>query len=180
MNDSTNAPSLVNGTLRGLGAATGGGMVAGSENDLVQLIGAIITALSIAWSIYEKVSARRRDPGLNPPPPGYGGQPPSALLVLLLGALLLAFSLPLTADSFAIPAPCSALHDPSPCSLLTAPRSQTHTQIDIPVIIIRTVRLAEWQPAPMPPGTQTDLVELDGVLWVIEWLPLPPLPPSAS
>jgi hypothetical protein len=173
MNDSTNAPSLVNGTLRGLGAATGGGMVAGSENDLVQLIGAIITALSIAWSIYEKVSARRRDPGLNPPPPGYGGQPPSALLVLLLGALLLAFSLPLTADSFAI-----ALHAPSPCSLLPAPRSQT--QIDIPVIIIRTVRLAEWQPAPMPPGTQTDLVELDGVLWVIEWLPLPPLPPSAS
>jgi hypothetical protein len=166
MNDSTNAPSLVNGTLRGLGAATGGGMVAGSENDLVQLIGAIITALSIAWSIYEKLSARRRDQGLNPPPPGYGGQPPSALLVLLLGALLLASACLLAAQAS------------PPCSALPAPRSQT--QIDIPVIIIRVVPISEWEPAPMPPGTQTDLVELDGVLWVIEWLPLPQLPPSAS
>ena len=65
MND-TNNNSVVNGVIRGVVAAGGGATVASSHDELIQLIGALVTAISIAWSIYEKIAARKA----TPPAPG--------------------------------------------------------------------------------------------------------------
>ena len=62
MNNTSN--SITNGVIRGVTAATGGGMALASHDDLVQLLGAILTVASIAWSIWEKRAAAR-----NPQPP---------------------------------------------------------------------------------------------------------------
>ena len=65
--------STTNGIVRGIGAAAGGGMVVGSNDELIQLVGALVTVLSIVWSIVEKI--RSRPPGPPTPPPAAPAAP---------------------------------------------------------------------------------------------------------
>lgn len=59
MNNTTN--STANGIIRGVTAATGGGMALASHDDLVQLLGALLTVASILWSIWEKRAAAKAE-----------------------------------------------------------------------------------------------------------------------
>jgi hypothetical protein len=62
-----NQNSSTNGIIRGLTAAGGGAMAATSHDEWVQLFGALVTFLSIAWSVIEKHRAEKTPP--SPPPP---------------------------------------------------------------------------------------------------------------
>lgn len=74
-----NENSTTNGIIRGGLAATGGAAFAASHDEWIQIFGAIVTLLSIVWSVIEKRRAAKL-----PPASGAG------LLALGLGALTLA------------------------------------------------------------------------------------------
>lgn len=60
-----NQNSPTNGIIRGVSAAMGGSMITASSDEWVQIFGAVVTLLSIVWSVIEK----RRAANTAPPPP---------------------------------------------------------------------------------------------------------------
>jgi hypothetical protein len=76
--------SITNGVIRGAMAATGGATTVAAHDDLIQLIGALVTVLSIVWSIVEKMQARKNVPPTGPTPGAL------SLLALFTGATLFA------------------------------------------------------------------------------------------
>lgn len=80
MPDNTPAPNITAGIVRHTAGALGAGTFAASHDELYQLVGAIVTVLSLAWSIWEKTRSQR------PPPAGPAA---GATLGLLLAGLLL-------------------------------------------------------------------------------------------
>ena len=85
MNDSTNR---IGGALaRHTAAAAGVGTATTAQNDLVQLLGALVAVASLAWSIWEK--HRPTPPPSEPwPPSDRGGKHHSSTLMLLLCGVL--------------------------------------------------------------------------------------------
>ena len=73
MNDN----SVTNGVVRAGLAASGGAAMFATHDELIQLLGAVATILTIVWSIAEKIRARK------PQPPA-----PTALPLLLMLSLL--------------------------------------------------------------------------------------------
>ena len=74
--NSTNSPA--NGIIRGVAAASGGAAFAASHDEWVQIFGAVVTLLSMLWSVWEK----RRAAQTPPANPGAGA-------ALLLGCAVL-------------------------------------------------------------------------------------------
>jgi hypothetical protein len=63
--------NIVNGITRGVMAAGGGATMAASHDELLQLVGALATVLSLVWSIWEKLQSRKAAaPPVAPPPAG--------------------------------------------------------------------------------------------------------------
>jgi hypothetical protein len=88
--------STTNGVIRGLAAAGGGAAAVGSHDDVIQILGALVTLSSIVWSVLEKRRARQawvesgpQGPITAPPPPAPPRTLPFPALLLGVGLLSL-------------------------------------------------------------------------------------------
>lgn len=89
MNETTSTLPLAvaGGVTRGLAAGAGTATAVTAQNEMLQFLGALVTALSIGWSVYEKFAAARRagNGGNGDGGNGDGGGGAAVLLLAVLG-----------------------------------------------------------------------------------------------